>query len=73
MTVTESAPHNPEMNQQTALYYAQIACDKMILTSRIQLEFYTGINRLGEDQQKMLKELMEEYEAVKEYLKENLK
>jgi len=61
------------MNQQTALYYSQIACDKMISSARIQLLYYSNINKISDDEKRILEELIVEFEEVKEYLKENLK
>ena len=61
------------MNQETALYYSQIACDKVITQSKLHIEFYQSLNRLGPDEKKILQELIKEFEEVKEYLKENLK
>jgi predicted DNA-binding ribbon-helix-helix protein len=61
------------MNQQTALYYSQIACDKVITQSKLYIQYYKGLNKLGEDEKKILEELIDEFEQVKEYLKENLK
>ena len=66
-----SAPNM--IDQQTALYYSQIACDKVITQSRLHIEFYSSLNKLGDDEKKILEELIDEFEQVKEYLKENLK
>jgi hypothetical protein len=71
--VFEWGAATPSMNQETALYYSQIACDKVISQSQLLIQFYGSLNRLSNDEKRILEELIAEFEEVKEYLKENLK
>ena len=61
------------IDQQTALYYSQIACDKVISQARLQIEFYKNLGRLTEYEERNFEQIIIDFETVKEYLKENLK